>query len=552
MDRSASVFTKNLDKFKYLASWMLWYPDLFLDMNSPPEGGVKLCFDQRIFLRCITRFFSTYGCFPRGSGKTWSEVLASMLLCVRYPNLNISVTAQTRENAASILKDKYNEIVRQYPFFENEIVKVSTQKEVCSIIFRNGSKIDNLANHQSSKGQRRHRLNVEESALMDSMTFEDALKPIVEVARTTSGKLAISNPEELNQQINFFTTPSFRGSDEFQRSLDMVKAMVDLEGDMVIGSNWMLPCWYGRGSSKSIILKKKKEMSPISFAMNYGGQWTGTSSGALVSINKLLNCRTLTRPVLESENDNDEFYIGVDVARSERKTNNQSSIAIVQVIRNKSNKIVSLNLVNIIHVSNTSNFETQACVVKSIKKKYNARMVIVDGNGLGTGLVDALMKENYDPKTNETYPAWNTVNTTAEPDSQNAEAVLFDLKAQTDQTKIISTFINMIDGEKLRFLESRKGGDLEVKDDEIDSKVMPYVQAELFFQEVGNLKLKQAGGRLSVEKVVRRLDKDRFSAVAYCLYYIENFEGVYNKAVDFKPNSFASFLKKVSRKPKMY
>ena len=171
---------------------------------------------------------------------------------------------------------------------------------------------------------------------------------------------------------------------------------------------------------------------------------------------------------------------------------------------------------------------------------------------VGSGLIDALMKENYDPKTNETYPAWNTVNTPAEPESKNAEPVLFDLKAQTDQTKIISTFINMVDGEKLRFLESRKGGDFEVRDDEIDAKIMPYVQAELFFQEVGNLKLKQSGGRLSVERVVRRLDKDRFSAVAYCLYYIENFEGVYNKPVDFKPNNFVSFLKKVSKRPKMY
>lgn len=48
---------------------------------------------------------------------------------------------------------------------------------------------------------------IEESVLMDNATFEDALKPIVEVSRTTSGKLAVVNPEELNQQIHFFSTP---------------------------------------------------------------------------------------------------------------------------------------------------------------------------------------------------------------------------------------------------------------------------------------------------------------------------------------------------------
>ena len=34
-----------------------------------PKGGVNLHFDQRVFLRCILRFMSVYGVFPRGWGK---------------------------------------------------------------------------------------------------------------------------------------------------------------------------------------------------------------------------------------------------------------------------------------------------------------------------------------------------------------------------------------------------------------------------------------------------------------------------------------------------
>ena len=85
---------------------------------------------------------------------------------------------------------------------------------------------------------------------MDNVIFEDALEPVVEVGRTTCGKLAIVNPEEMNQQINFYTTPGFRGSDEFNRNLAMFKDMRDVNGKIVLGSNWMLGCWYGRGSSK--------------------------------------------------------------------------------------------------------------------------------------------------------------------------------------------------------------------------------------------------------------------------------------------------------------
>lgn len=118
----------------------------------------------------------------------------------------MSLTAQTKENAAALLNDKYQEIIKQYPLLKNEMYKPKASKDKFELKFINGSRIDSLANAQSSKGQRRNRIQIEESALLDNVTFEDALKPIVEIGRTTVGKLGIINPMELNQNINFFTT----------------------------------------------------------------------------------------------------------------------------------------------------------------------------------------------------------------------------------------------------------------------------------------------------------------------------------------------------------
>ena len=116
-------------------------------------------------------------------------------------------------------------------------------------------------------------------------------------------KLALVNPEELNQQIHFFSTPGWRGSDEFNRNIQMIKNMVNLKGEIVLGSDWMLGCWYGRGSSKSQILQKKKTMSPIAFNQNYGGKWTGSSDNALININRLMNCRTLKEAETYAKNE---------------------------------------------------------------------------------------------------------------------------------------------------------------------------------------------------------------------------------------------------------
>ena len=111
----------------------------------------------------------------------------------------------------------------------------------------------------------------------------------------------------------------------------------------------------------------------------------------------------------------------------------------------------------------------------------------------------------------------------------------------------------MVDSNKLQFLESRRGGDYEIKTvDDIMSKVMPYVQEELFFQEVNNLKLKQSGKNLSIERVVRGIDKDRFSAVAYMLYYINEYKGIFTEEKKVNSQSYVEMLKKINRRPRMY
>lgn len=537
---SDSLFGRNLYKYVEFSSWMAWFPDLFLDLITPESGGIKLHSDQRIFLRTVVRFASVYGVFPRGWGKTFNEVLAMFLVAIRFPDITLALTAQTKENAAELLKDKTNEILKYYPMLKNELYeKPSFSKNDVELVFKSGGRIDILANSQSSKGQRRKRINIEESALLNDEMFQDALKPIVEVPRYTTGKLAISNPQELNQQINFFTTSGFRGSDEFQRSIKMYNNMVNLTGDFILGSSWFLACWYGRGSNKSQVLQKKEDMSPIAFAQNYESKWVGSSDGALVNINKLMNCRSLINSQSKANNEEEEFYLGVDVARSQKATNNQSSVTVIKVIRKKDNgRIISLDAVNLINIPNILNFTAQACKVKQIQKKYNAKAVVVDGNGLGAGLVDELLKESFDPITKESLGCWDTINTTNEPEIPYSPRMVYDLKAQSVQSKVITTFIDMVDSGKLRLLVKKQDFEFTDKDwENFEDKISPYYQTDALFEEVANLKIKYLNnGGITIEKVVKKLDKDRVSATIYVLWYINEFcKEVNNSDYDFVP-----------------
>lgn len=533
----------NIENWEYFCSFARWYPDLFLDLIKPSKGGLNLHLDQRIYLRAMLRFVSFYGVFPRGYGKTFDEVLASELSCIFYPEITISLSAQTKENAADLLKDKHNEIVRFYPLLKNEIEKTSFTKGDSYILYKNGAKLDNLANSQTSKGQRRKRINMEESALIDNDTFLDALLPIVEVPRVCVGKYSITDPEELNQQINFFTTAGFKGSDEYERSVIMSKDMIELKGKIILGSSFWLPCWYGRGSTKSQIFQKKRDMTMISFAQNYESKWVGASDGALVNINKLMNCRTLTSPIMSSRNDNEEFYLGVDVARSQKTNNNQSFISVIKVNRTKDkSKIVSLDLVNLVNIPNIMNFTAQACVVKKYKKLYNAKAVIVDGNGLGVGLIDELLKESFDPITKESLGCLDTINDDNQPEiPEIAERILYNLKAQSVQNKMVTNFIDAVDSGQLRLLESKQSSDFSEREyDDFDNCVAPYLQTDVLFEEIANLKLKHlSNGGVTIEKVVSKLDKDRVSATMHAIWYIYEFRRDINESSDY---DFCTFI----------
>jgi len=156
-----SVFGENLWNYYQFVSWARWYPDLFVEIFKGKDSNRQLHFDQRVFMRCDLRFMSMYGTFSRGYAKTYTEVLDSCIASILYPGITLSITAQTRENAAALLEDKFNEIMNDFPLMMNEVEKTRFSKNDAYIKWKNGSVITNLANAQTSKGRRRHRIKIE-------------------------------------------------------------------------------------------------------------------------------------------------------------------------------------------------------------------------------------------------------------------------------------------------------------------------------------------------------------------------------------------------------
>jgi ribonucleoside-diphosphate reductase alpha chain len=309
----------------------------------------------------------------------------------------------------------------------------------------------------------------------------------------------------------------------------MLDEMVELKGKLVIGSDWQLACEYGRGETRSQILEKKERLSPIFFDMNYNSKWTGSTDGAVVDINKVLALRNITSAELKGDGKSD-YIIGVDVARSAKASNNQTSIVVLKLKRNKDKRVIQIRLVNLINLSNGLNFTAQAVEIKKIAQLYGAKAVCVDSNGLGVGLIDTLLKDTIDPNTSESLGCWATINTDQEPEEKGAKKMVFDMKSQGINSEIIVNFIGVIESERLQLLEKRYDNNYSLDDMKYYMEnVMPYLQTDYLIEEIANLKLKQmTTGKYTVEQVTKRVDKDRYSALAYALWYIENYEN--NKA----------------------
>lgn len=535
---NSTIITKHIKEFSELCSYLRWMPDIFWDLYKPESGGMTFDLHQRVMLRLLSRFPENYFCAPRGISKTQIHIMSQYHTACCFPNITLSITASTKESAVKIWKDKHDEILRFYPSFSANIKSANFSKDSGRVEFVNGAVIDNLANSQQSKGLRRRRGGLEESALIDKDTYDDCIEPIFNIARTTmTGDI---DPEELNGAINRYSTSGYKNSDEFDKILTMSRDMADLKGTFVFGSDWFIPVHFGR--QKKSVIDKARKSNLIRFKQNYLCDWVGVSDGALINISKLIKARVVTPPEMECPRDKKgnlelcEYVIGVDVARSSSESNNKTSIVVLKIIRNTSGSIRQIQLHNIINPPNGLNYEEQSIVLKRVFYKYGGNLeleksrvkaVVIDGNTIGQGLVEKLLEDVTDFETNEEYGAWATINTEDKSKSKDAPKILYVLKAQGINGDIIRTFINYVESNTLKLIKPfddiKDNLPKDLKEDNLADYEAACTQVQLLIDEVANLKLKKTQNAVTVEPVIRRIDKDRYSATVYALFYISLF-----------------------------
>lgn len=178
---------------KYVAFWR-YYPDLFIDFlqvgsegGEVPQEGFHFYFYQRVFLRACLRYRYTYFTFTRGYSKSFMTVLSLIIKCILYPGIKLFVTSGGKEQSASIIKDKVDELCRLIPALGREIDwrpgKTRVGKDKVTYLFKNGSGFDNIAASERSRGLRRQGGVMEECVGIDGDILSQVIIPIMNVSR---------------------------------------------------------------------------------------------------------------------------------------------------------------------------------------------------------------------------------------------------------------------------------------------------------------------------------------------------------------------------------
>lgn len=449
------------------------------------------------------------------------------------------IASDTKGTVIKIAEAKFEEIFRHWPLLRKELKtraddgktgqKASTN--YYELYLKNGSMIS-VVSKDTSRGLRATAAILEEAALIEEVPFNEVLWPQMNIARReVDGSL---NPDEPSATQIFITTAASRTVFMYQKLIEItVNAVLRPKEYFSWGLSYEVPLHYGLLDKATLMDQRySNTVSEESFARESLSIWSGNNADAWLDSRRLSHYRRLLkceRKAMINDNNPDAWYeIGIDVGRYHANT----AIMVIKVLpgeqRFRKNVVYT-------EVINGENFITeQAPRIKKLISLYNPREVVIDGNGPGIGLMDAMALPSYNNHTGEQFPAYFTFNNENHlPPELKAEqdtpmpaynAILYDIKASaSNEDEIHSAFLSAINTGSVSFLaherivkekimKTKKGAKMTPYDRRIF--LMPYEMTSRLMDELNNLRLKPTGveNKFKVERISRSIEKDRFSA----------------------------------------
>jgi hypothetical protein len=265
-------------------------------------------------------------------------------------------------------------------------------------------------------------------------------------------------------------------------------------------------------------------------------RWSGSTEDAFFSSEAFERNRILRQAEYEASGRSGKgtyYVLTLDVGRR-----GCDSVLMVLKVTPQSQGVSLKQLVNI-YTMNDEHFEEQTIKIKRLFYKYKARRLVVDGNGIGIGLIDYLVKSQVDPDTNEIFNDFGIYNDAdnfyKKFQTPNCEMnAVYIIKASAPinteahanlQEQISSGKLKLLIDERVaqnKLLGTKVGQSM--KPEQRADYLKPYKLTSVLKEEMLNLRQTNEGVNIILKQVNRGIAKDKVSSLEYGLYYIKQEE----------------------------
>ena len=230
--------------------------------------------------------------------------------------------------------------------------------------------------------------------------------------------------------------------------------------------------------------------------------------------------------------------LGVDVGRYRCNT----EVCVFKVTPQNVGSSEIKSLVNI-YTYEDEDFAVQAINLKRLFYKYKARIISIDANGIGAGLVDILTQSQLDPDTGEILPPFGVAGGSYDNAAEQYKKIkgpevemdaLYLVKGNlTVNTEAYSyTKIQLLNGKvkflidetqaKIKLMSTKVGQNMTI--DARNEALKPFQLTTVLREQMLNMVEEKEGINIILKQSNTKILKDKFSAFIYGLYYIKQEE----------------------------
>lgn len=527
---------------------------------------LKLRWFQKILLSMM--FWSTVFVYiaARGQGKSFLSAVYLCVRCILYPGTKVCIASGRRGQAANVIEKIIYELKPLSPELCSEIDEKESKfngSEI-KIVFKNTSIIKVVTASDTARGNRCNVLLLDEFRLISKNTIDTVLRKFLTLRRMPRYE-ELSDAErkrEYDKEKNltlYLSSAYWKDHWSYTKCVDTLKAMVNpARKQFVCGFPYELSIQEGLLDPELVQDEMaEQDFSDIKFSMEMCAEFWGSDDGAFFDFESISKNRKIKYPMLPDHlsakvgnsslvkippKEVGEYRIlSADIAlMSSRKHNNDATaIFINQMRRTKSGRYIS----NIVFPDTYEGLRTdnQAFEIRKIFDEYQCDYLVLDCQGIGLGVYDAIARDIVDQDTGEVYPALSCYN---DPEMASrctvpgAAKVVWSIKASAAFNSSVA--LGLREGfrsGRIRLLETEYEAEDLLKEirgykslnpQERIKFQLPYIQTTLLIDELIKLRHEENNGKVRVyERSGMR--KDRYSSLAYNYYVATQLETKLNK-----------------------